>query len=635
MILKHLYKKHHPVSVISLLLTLLTYTSPLYARFATLEDTDFKFEAIHQSVVVQTDGTYTEEIEIQAKALKESGKDKLVSLALPYNASNTEFKILEAKTIESGTEYPVDPKNIEDKPLASNIQGFDQNNQVLIAFPQIQLNASIYIKFKTFVKDPPIAGFFDHHLNFGLNGYCEKSTFHIQSALPLFIAFHDPQKIFESSEFKKNKLFYFKATLKKPVFFNVIDEQNAILNITEVPWIRIATLKKWSDFGKKIMPPFEAVIQEPLPTYFQPLLDKARHHENAIDQINAITSGLAESLTYMGDWRTVKGAYVPRSLSTIAQTRFGDCKDFSAITVALLRHLGLEASVALVYRGIHNNLDIFALPSFNNFNHAIVYVTTKTGSYWIDPTNFNSFAPHIYPDIASRPSLILFKDQPQLSAIPEVSWQDAEVRTLENITLEKQGRLQSKGYLNLKGWQALNLTAASLRASKEATDLDIIGYLTNENRLLDWKVQDYDLKSRIVKPLTFSFEYTAENSTIKSSAGKAYLLSEYGLVKSLLVKTKNRVSDLYLGIPSIKNYELILKNTTLIGDQFLDCHFKSPWFEGQRHISNTPKGIKITDTQILLRSRISNKELQTKAYQDLQSQVYACFGDLALIYQAL
>ena len=81
------------------------------------------------------------------------------------------------------------------------------------------------------------------------------------------------------------------------------------------------------------------------------------------------------------------------------------------------------------------------------------------------------------------------------------------------------------------------------------------------------------------------------------------------------------------------NYELILKNTKTIGDQFLECHFKSPWFEGERHITNTPEGIKIMDTQILLRSRISNKELQTKAYQDLQSQVYACFGDLALIYQ--
>ena len=633
MMTKNSHCKHCRLSIGCLLLVLISYATPLYARFATLQDADFKFEMMNQSITVQADGSYTERMEIQAKVLKEAGKDRLVSLALPYNASNTTFKVLAAKTIAGGIEYPVDPQHIEDKPLASNVQGFDQNNQVLIAFQKLQLNASIYIQFETFVKEPPMTGFFDHHLYFGLNGYCEKSIFEVQSTLPLFVALHDPQKVFESTEFKKDKLFYFKATLKTPVFFNVIDEKNTLLDTSKLPWIRIATLKEWSDFAQKITPPFETIIQEPLPAYFQPILDAARQHKDSLDQINTVTSGLAESLTYMGDWRTVKGAYVPRHLATIAQTRFGDCKDFSAVTVALLRQLGLQASAALVNRGMPSHSDTFALPSFSHFNHAIVYATTKTGSYWIDPTNFTSFAPHIYPDIANRQSLILFENHPQIATIPEIAWQDSEVRLTESIYLEKQGTIHAQGHLNLRGWKALNLTASDLRTSKETTDLDIIRHVTNENRLLDWKVQDYHLKSRIVKPLAFSFEYSAQNSTIRSSAGKAYLLQEYGGVKPILVKTKNRVSDLYLGTPSIMHYELILPHTKTIGNQFLDCHFKSPWFEGQRHIENTPEGIKVSDTQILLHSRISNKELQSKAYQDLQSQVYTCFGDLALIYQ--
>ncbi|MBP6103705.1 MAG: DUF3857 domain-containing protein [Gammaproteobacteria bacterium] len=616
-----------------LLLALIAHSSPLYARFATLEDADFKFEIMNQTITVQADGSYTERIEIQAKVLKEAGKDRLVSLALPYNASNTTFKVLAAKTIVGGTEYPVDPQHIEDKPLASNVHGFDQNNQVLVAFQKLQLNASIYIQFETFVKDPPLAGFFDHHINFGFNGYCEHGTFEIQSAIPLHIAIHDLQKNFESIESQKEGLFYFKASLKKPAFFKVIDEQNSLLNEADLPWIRIATLKEWPDFAMQIAAPFEAVIQEPLPAYFKPILDKALQYKNSIDQINAITAGLAESLTYMGDWRTVKGAYSPRSLAKIAETRFGDCKDFSAITVALLRQLGLQASTALVNRGIQIQHDTFILPSFNHFNHAIVYATTKHGSYWIDPTNFTSFAPHIYPDIANRKSLILFEDHPQIEHIPDIVWQDSEVRMTESIHLEKQGTIHAQGHLDLSGWKALNLTGSDLRTSKETTDLDIIRHVTNENRLLAWKVQDYHLKSRIVKPLAFSFEYSAQNSTIRSSAGKAYLLGEYGGVKPILVKTKNRVSNLYLGTPSIVHYELILLHTKTIGNQFLDCHFKSPWFEGQRHIENTPEGIKVSDTQILLRSIISNKDLHSKSYQELQSKVYTCFGDLALIYE--
>jgi Domain of Unknown Function with PDB structure (DUF3857)/Transglutaminase-like superfamily len=612
---------------------LIAHSSALYARFATLEDADFKFEIMNQTISLHADGSYKERVEIQAKVLKEAGKDRLVSLALPYNASNTTFKVLAAKTIVEGHEYPVDPQHIEDKPLASNVQGFDQNNQVLIAFQKLQLNASIYIQFETFVQDPPLRGFFDHHVHFGLNGYCERGTFEIQSAIPLHIAMHDPQKNFESIESQKEGLFYFKASLKKPSFFKVIDEENPLLNEAELPWIRIATLKTWPDFGKKIAAPFETVIQEPLPDYFKPILDKARQYKNSIDQMNAITAGLAESLTYMGDWRTVKGAYSPRSLATIAETRFGDCKDFSAITVALLRHLGLEASAALVSRGIQSHSDTFALPSFNNFNHAIVYATTKNGSYWIDPTNFASFAPHIYPDIAHRPSLILFEKNPKIAHIPEIDWQSAKRTIVEQITLKEQGKIQAKGHLTLSGWPALALTGANLRASRATTDLDIVGSLANESRLLDWKVQDYQLKSRVVKPLAFSFEYSAHNTMIKSSAGKAYLLNEYGHVAPILIKTNNRVSDLYLGLPVIAHYELTIGHTQKVGNQFLNCQVQSPWFKGERHIEDTPEGIKVSDTQILLQSMVSNKDLKSKAYQNLQSDIYACFGNLALIYE--
>ncbi len=635
MMTKNPHDKHHGLSIGCLLLVLMSYATPLYARFATLEDADFKFEIMNQSIIVQADGSYRERMEIQAKVLKEAGKDRLVSLVLPYNASNTTFKVLAAKTIVGETEYAVDPQHIEDKPLASNVQGFDQNNQVLIAFQKLQLNASIYIQFETFVKDPPIAGFFDHNIHFGLNGYCEHGTFEIQSAIPLHIAIHDPQKNFESIESQKEGLFYFKASLKKPAFFHVIDEQNPLLNETELPWIRIATLKAWPDFASKIAAPFEAVIQEPLPAYFEPILNKARQHKNSIDQINAITSGLAESLTYMGDWRTVKGAYSPRPLATIAETRFGDCKDFSAITVALLRQLGLEASAALVSRGMQNNSDTFALPSFSNFNHAIVYATTKDGSYWIDPTNFTSFAPHIYPDIAHRPSLILFEKNPKIAHIPEIAWQSAQSTIVEKITLKEQGKIQAKGHLRLSGWQALALTGADLRASRATTDLDIVRSLANESRLLDWKVQDYQLKSRVVKPLAFSFEYNAQNTMIKSSAGTAYLLNEYGHVAPILIKTNHRVSDLYLGLPATTHYELLLGNTKKVGNQFLNCQVKSPWFKGERHIEDTPEGIKVSDTQILLQSIVSNKDLKSKAYQDLQSDIYACFGNLALIYETL
>ena len=78
---------------------------------------------------------------------------------------------------------------------------------------------------------------------------------------------------------------------------------------------------------------------------------------------------------------------VPRKPAEVLARGYGDCKDKAAFLVALLRAAGVPAHVGLLRV---SGLDIDPkLPTFDGFDHAIVYVPPagKAPALWIDATN--------------------------------------------------------------------------------------------------------------------------------------------------------------------------------------------------------------------------------------------------------
>lgn len=87
-----------------------------------------------------------------------------------------------------------------------------------------------------------------------------------------------------------------------------------------------------------------------------------------------------------------EGGYTPRSLSDIAATRYGDCKDKAKLFVALAKQLGIEACPVLVDTRSGYALDGF-LPSAQVFDHCIVRVTLNDKDYWLDGTRSPQASP--------------------------------------------------------------------------------------------------------------------------------------------------------------------------------------------------------------------------------------------------
>ena len=605
-----------------------------FARFATIDDAEVATSMYNRTIKINKDGSYSETIEIIMEPLKESGKDQLVSMPLYYNAASSTMKILSAKVVnQNGTEHPVDLANIEDKPLASSPHGFDQTNQLLIAFPEIGLHSKIYLKHQTVVKEATVPGFFATDFIYGADSYWKQSRVEVVSELPFFLQVNDPEQYISIKQRKKGALYTLTMRLKRPVIKIPVNEQYVARNGKILPWISISTLQEWPELGATLAPKYEEIINEPLPAIMQEIVREAAAEKTLIDKINKVTSRLAEKITYMGDWRTVKGAYIPRHLADIAKSKIGDCKDLSASTAAMLRALSIKAVAACVFRG-QQQAPANNLPTIAYFNHAIVAVKDGDKTLWIDPTNFTSFAHGIYADIENKQALVLDPSASELLVTTKIIPENALVTVNKQIALAKTIGAPSTitGTMLFQGGAAESITGADLITSKDNINHALLNAVTDQSKTETSHIDDYNLTSRLVADLTFKFSFVENFSQVKTTSGQAFLLPMNRQVAKLLTKTKDRVTDLAFEQPKIHQYTILLQDALLIGDKFLTCKVDSPWFAGMRDLQNTPAGIKISDTLTFKQRQIALADLKSTSYADMQAKLFSCFGDTALVY---
>ncbi len=303
----------------SFIFLMIMASNSAYAKWAKFEEAAISTELV-QKIQIKKNGSSEELIEVQWEILKESARNFASNFHLNYNGDSSKIKILEAKTIYKGKVYSVDPNFLEDKPLASAPQGFDQIRQVMIAFPNIEIGAKIYVKYKYTFSKVPLDNYYSGRLEFGRREWLKKSHVTLTSEIPLSILVNDPSDSLEIKKDKSDGLHRLEVVLKKPIYKDTINEPElGLIDERLFTWISLSSINNWRELAIKFaLQNYAQVFTQPLPPYFGEILKKATEKKNDIDQINTITSSLDEKIRYMGDWRTVEGRFTPHSLAEIA-----------------------------------------------------------------------------------------------------------------------------------------------------------------------------------------------------------------------------------------------------------------------------------------------------------------------------
>ncbi len=609
---------------------LLTSQSP--ARWATFEEASVEFLSYTRNVLILASGKSEEVIEQKVKILNESGRNDYGIQRLIYNSNIEHIEILEAKTTYQGKEYTVDKKSIEVKPLASDGSGFDQMVQVLVSFPQVRPGSETSLKYKITTSKQPLPNYFASGFWFGQEGVWRQSHVNIKSELPFQHLVNDPKSILQVKQTQDKQYHILDISLQKAVYESGINEPD----FSQIPqelktWVTISTARTFEELGKEIAPNFINILNQPLPEVLESIKKTAQDIQDPIDQINHVTSSLSEKVRYMGDWRSIEGRYAPRPLKTIAESGFGDCKDFSVATGAILKSLGYKIHFALVNRHDAYLVPRKTLPSLGFFNHVMLKVTDKNGKvFWIDPTNTVSMANGLFPDIADRPTLLLDKDNPTYEQIPSIDYKHARFENEKTLQLKPGSLLHTQGVVRTFGEKNLMLTGATLSNSAQAVGEMIVHNLSGEATPISQHVQLPDLSSRICKDVSFSYDYEQENEVLLTNAGDGINL-EASWANTYLNTSTDQVGTLFIDHPYTLKRKLLIKNVKVENLNNLNYHLKAPWVEAQRECRMVPEGIEIVENVSILKSFISADEVKTPSFKEFRTQLKKYCTKVAVI----
>lgn len=606
------------------------------AKWATYEDAVIK-ASFTQETNVNKDGTERDATTIQFEILKEPGRNIAANYTLQYNGTSAKIKILEAKTIYKGKEYKLNKDLIEDKPLASTPGGFDQKRQILLAFPKAEIGAKIVLKYIKTTAEVPLDKFYASVYSFGDQMLMEKAQVKVHSQIPLHLRVNDPEKVLRITKDADDNFHNIEITLTKPLYKEAINEPSAnVVNNKYLTWVSVSSLTKWEDLALRLAPHYAKIFTQTLPPDFIKIADIAAQKKNEVDQINTVTSLLNDKIQYMGDWRTIKGHFIPRDLDKTSKTQLGDCKDFAASTAAILTRLGFKAQIAIVRRGVRE-FYLDSLPDGAAFNHAFVKVTNKLGKiYWIDPTNFQSMADGIFPDVANKMALIIDPKQPGYERVASINPEHAQIIFARQIEIVNDGKIIVNGNFTLKNESAYSITGAALQIS-EANIKDILfnqlssATLEEKNKK---NLQLPDLKSRIVKDVSFNYTFEQENAILKTNLGLAMNLT-YDSLASFFNVAQDYVADIFLtnAYPFTASKQTIIKNIKVQNIESLNKEIKTPWIYASRKCSlNSNHDLQIDDTIVVYKNLIPNEDIKRSEFIKLKDDLEKNFKDVAVVF---
>lgn len=631
-------KLHRPhPKRIALILCFLGF-APAHARWAKPEDMDFSIEFRKMDYVVHADGTYDETIDQEILILKDSARISQGMVRVSYNPGQSTFEIKLAETLsDSGgvtTRTPVPPEMIEDKPLASTAEGFDQWHQVLIAFPGVEVGTRVHVKYTTHVFNVMSPGNYSDFFSFGWD-LQKEGRVTIRSEKPIFTRINDPDRVMSIVNRKVEKDPFphrIEIKLLRSYLKNVVDEVDPFLDPVVLATVEVSTAQSWADLPAPLMAAYEGVVSAKLPAVFKKIADKARKISDPIDQINLVTSSLSDEIRYLGDWRTVNGQWVPRTLAEIASSKYGDCKDFSVAIAAILRELGLRAEVAWVYRSWAPDLLPYKLPSTLGFNHAITRAEKDGRVFWLDGTNVASFAQGVPGDISARPALIFDKNSPRLEKIPQESASTFGYQIHQHFDFTNPGAIDVEGDFRSFGGDSAGWINGNLNSSQESLNYKVIRAVTRADSVYAWKVRGFRIDDRVVHDVQATFRYKDRALGYRSTAGLLYPILTPDTSERFLVSPEHRESALILGEPFSYERTMEFSKLSIAGNESLSCDVDSPWVKIERHSEKTAAGLSIHDRLLLKVNRISATEIKTPEFAELQKQVTHCYLHSSIIY---
>ena len=307
----------------------------------------------------------------------ERGVERYRQVTIAFH-SQARPKILRARTLTpDGHSVDVPPSSIKFENPYANTPLFGDARQLVIRFPQVEPGAVLDYAVETYRTQPPFGDAWWDSYILG-NG---DPTVRVR---------------YELDHPTEERAHFFTPGLPAP---RVSKSDGRTVRIWErhglpsyrmseardsaVPGVFVSSMHTWADvdawYDKLFRPQ-----AKPTSTVAIQAARIGRAVTNRVDRIAAVYGYVEQNINYLGVEFGI-GAYKPRPAESTLARGQGDCKDMTALMVALLSELNIKAYPALV-RPSDQGVFIPQHPSPGQFSHVLLYVPHSEGDFWLDAT---------------------------------------------------------------------------------------------------------------------------------------------------------------------------------------------------------------------------------------------------------
>lgn len=623
------------VCSVLLALCLFTLQHQAQARLSSATDLGAVYESESAEIDVDDRGHSRLVVQRLIRIVNDEGRERESIQSIDFNDRASKLKVLDAYTINGKKITKVKAKNIEIKPVGDFSRFFDTQMKAKVSFPDVQVGSKLFLKYRLDTFEVPNEGFYSFLADFNW-WYTEKYCAVIRSKLPLHVWKNDRENLLKFTPGKKGVLHTLSIESRAPIRLHTVQEENAFIRSERSLTFVVSTLASWNDYAHKTMRAQEKLFSARLPSGMERIRAAAVDLKSPVEQLDFVASRLSQDYRYFGDWRRRNGGFVSRSLREIDETRYGDCKDLSLATAAILRALGYRADLAWTLRGEPNlrpMRDWYSLP-VDWFNHAIVRAEDREGKvYWIDPTNPYTYARSIPHDLAGRPAFVLRSNAGFVDWIPELTSESFLSEKNLVYKFEPESILKVDGVVRNRGRAAIFLTVNGFYKPSELVDFDLVHSIAYGFKVLDYKVGEYPRGSRVVTDKEIPMSFRLADASSRTSAGLGFTFARASGVDRLLENLRDRASDLYIDTPGVWLSREELSGVRRVGAMGLDCDLKNEWVSARRKVSETPMGIVADDRFEVVKSIVPNEALRTTEFEKFQARLRECFYRAVVVFE--
>ena len=220
---------------------------------------------------------------------------------------------------------------------------------------------------------------------------------------------------------------------------------------SQVPAVYVSNLRHWADVDRWYASLFTPQSQpdDAIRARAEALV-KGKPDRRA--RVAAVYQFVEQHVDYLGIEFGI-GAYRPRPANATLARAKGDCKDMTALMVALLAAVDIKAYPALVRPRSQGGF-VPGHASPGQFSHVLLYVPDKTGDLWLDATSGLSTLAAVPGALRGQTALIVDGKGGRLMAIPDGSPKVHRVEQHVGYTLTPTGGGKLTTQLRMTGDQA-------------------------------------------------------------------------------------------------------------------------------------------------------------------------------------